>query len=93
MGLLWEDRAWEEYLYWQTQDKKTLKRLNAVNRMVSSISLLVVGIMKNSRDRTSPTETGEVFDSGGSASFPTDRMAPAVFAKRAEPETNLNFIT
>ena len=20
----WEDRAWEEYLYWQTQDKKTL---------------------------------------------------------------------
>ena len=32
MGLLWEDRAWEEYLYWQTQDKKTLKRLNAVIR-------------------------------------------------------------
>lgn len=20
--------AWEEYLYWQTQDKKTLKRIN-----------------------------------------------------------------
>ena len=32
MGLLWEDRAGEEYLYWQTQDKKTLKRLNAVIR-------------------------------------------------------------
>ena len=32
MGLLWEDRAWEEYLYWQTQDKKALKRLNAVIR-------------------------------------------------------------
>ena len=32
MGLLLEDRAWEEYLYWQTQDKKTLKRLNAVIR-------------------------------------------------------------
>ena len=28
MGLLWEDRAWEDYLYWQKQDKKTLKRIN-----------------------------------------------------------------
>jgi len=25
---LWTDRAWEDYLYWQSQDKKTLKRLN-----------------------------------------------------------------
>lgn len=23
-----DDEAWEEYLYWQTQDKKTLKRIN-----------------------------------------------------------------
>ena len=28
MRLLWEDRAWNEYLYWQAQDKKTLKRIN-----------------------------------------------------------------
>lgn len=28
MGLLWEDRAWDDYLFWQTQDKKTLKRIN-----------------------------------------------------------------
>ena len=28
MRLLWEDRAWEYYLYWQMQDKKTLKRIN-----------------------------------------------------------------
>ncbi len=28
MRLLWEDRAWNDYLYWQTQDKKTLKRIN-----------------------------------------------------------------
>jgi toxin YoeB len=25
---LWQDEAWEDYLYWQTQDKKTLKRIN-----------------------------------------------------------------
>ena len=30
MKLLWEDRAWEDYLYWQTQDRKTLKRVNAL---------------------------------------------------------------
>lgn len=28
MRLLWDERAWEDYLYWQTQDKKTLKRIN-----------------------------------------------------------------
>lgn len=28
MRLLWHERAWEEYLYWQAQDKKTLKRIN-----------------------------------------------------------------
>lgn len=30
MKLLWEERAWEEYCYWQTQDKKTLKKINAI---------------------------------------------------------------
>lgn len=28
MNKLWTDEAWEDYLYWQTQDKKTLKRIN-----------------------------------------------------------------
>ena len=27
---MWEDRAWEDYLYWQAQDKKILKRVNAL---------------------------------------------------------------
>ncbi|GDY24129.1 hypothetical protein AHAT_00190 [Agarivorans sp. Toyoura001] len=26
--LLWTDDAWDDYLYWQTRDKKTLKRIN-----------------------------------------------------------------
>ena len=30
MRLLWDDRAWNDYIYWQTQDKKTLKRINAI---------------------------------------------------------------
>lgn len=28
MQKIWSDEAWEDYLYWQTQDKKTLKRIN-----------------------------------------------------------------
>ena len=30
MKKIWADEAWEDYLYWQTQDKKTLKRVNAL---------------------------------------------------------------
>jgi toxin YoeB len=28
MNKIWSDEAWEDYLYWQAQDKKTLKRIN-----------------------------------------------------------------
>jgi toxin YoeB len=34
MKKLWSDKAWSDYLYWQTQDKKTLKR---INRLITSI--------------------------------------------------------
>jgi toxin YoeB len=26
--LVWTDEAWNDYVYWQGQDKKTLKRIN-----------------------------------------------------------------
>jgi toxin YoeB len=32
MNLLWTDEAWEDYLHWQSQDKKTLKRVNQIVR-------------------------------------------------------------
>lgn len=28
MNNVWTDEAWEDYLYWQNKDKKTLKRIN-----------------------------------------------------------------
>ena len=28
MNKLWQDEAWADYLYWQQQDKKLLKRIN-----------------------------------------------------------------
>lgn len=28
MNKLWTDKAWDDYLYWQMSDKKTLKKIN-----------------------------------------------------------------
>ncbi|MBV4419230.1 type II toxin-antitoxin system YoeB family toxin, partial [Clostridium tyrobutyricum] len=28
MNKVWSDEAWDDYVYWQSQDKKTLKRIN-----------------------------------------------------------------
>ncbi|MBD5130596.1 MAG: Txe/YoeB family addiction module toxin [Ruminococcaceae bacterium] len=28
MNIIWHDKAWEEYIDWQTTDKKLLKRIN-----------------------------------------------------------------
>lgn len=28
MNKLWTDKGWDDYLYWQMQDKKTLKKIN-----------------------------------------------------------------
>ncbi len=30
MKKVWFEEAWDDYTYWQTQDKKTLKRINAL---------------------------------------------------------------
>ena len=32
MRILWDERAWEEYLSWQTEDRKTLKKINTLLR-------------------------------------------------------------
>jgi len=31
---IWSDEAWDEYLYWQSRDKKTLKRINALIKSI-----------------------------------------------------------
>jgi toxin YoeB len=38
--LAWTDEAWDDYIYWQGQDKKTLKRINPstslrVNKLIA----------------------------------------------------------
>lgn len=43
MEKLWTDRAWQDYLYWQTQDKKTLKRINQLIRDIERASYEGIG--------------------------------------------------
>ena len=35
MNKVFSDDSWADYLYWQTQDKKTLKRINPSCRILS----------------------------------------------------------
>ncbi|RLA81063.1 MAG: Txe/YoeB family addiction module toxin [Epsilonproteobacteria bacterium] len=30
MNISWTDKSWDEYLYWQTKDKKNLKKINSL---------------------------------------------------------------
>jgi len=32
MHKVWSDEAWEDYVHWQSEDRKTLKRINALIR-------------------------------------------------------------
>ena len=40
---IWSDDAWEDYLYWQSQDKKTLKRINELIRDIERSNYSGVG--------------------------------------------------
>ena len=40
---LWSDNAWEDYLYWQTQDKKILKRINQLLKDIDRNSYEGIG--------------------------------------------------
>ena len=45
MGVLWEDRAWDEYLGWQNEDKKTIKKINKLIKDAQrspSVPLIIV---------------------------------------------------
>ena len=40
MRLVWDESAWEDYVGWQTQDRKILKRIN----------MLIKDIQRNGND-------------------------------------------
>ncbi len=42
-NILFTERAFAEYLYWQSQDKKTLKRINALLKDISRSAFEGIG--------------------------------------------------
>ena len=36
----WHEKAWEEYLEWQSEDKKTLKKINTLIKDIDNINEL-----------------------------------------------------
>ena len=43
MNKLWQDEAWEDYVYWQSQDRKTLKRINQLLQDISRNGYVGIG--------------------------------------------------
>mgnify|MGYP002753149924 FL=1 len=43
MRKIWSDEAWEDYLYWQEQDKKTLKKINSLIKDIERNGLQGIG--------------------------------------------------
>ena len=43
MKILWDENAWEEYCFWQLQDKKTLKRINMLIKDIQRDSFNGIG--------------------------------------------------
>ena len=39
----WHERAWDEYVYWQKQDKKTLKKINTLIRDIERSGYSCIG--------------------------------------------------
>jgi len=41
MNKLWADEAWDEYVSWQSEDKKTIKRINQIIKDIERNGLSV----------------------------------------------------
>ena len=43
MNKAWQDDAWDDYIYWQTQDKKTLKKINLLLKDMDRNAYIGIG--------------------------------------------------
>lgn len=54
MPYMWDDQAWSDYQYWQSQDKKTLKKINVLLRDIARSGGAGIGkteLLKGSKHR------------------------------------------
>lgn len=43
MHIIWHDDAWNDYLFWQEQDKKVLKKINTIIQSINSNGYNCIG--------------------------------------------------
>jgi len=43
MKIIWFEEAWEDYIYWQSQDKRTIKRINQLLQDVARNGHIGIG--------------------------------------------------
>lgn len=53
MRLAWDERAWDEYCYWQKQDKKTLRRINELIKSIRRTPYEGIGRQARALERES----------------------------------------
>ena len=53
MKKIWSDKAWDDYLYWQAQDKKTLKRVNQLVKDIERSNFEGIGKPEALKDNLS----------------------------------------
>ena len=43
MKLIWDEEAWDDYVSWQSEDKKTLKRINKLIKDIQRTPYFGIG--------------------------------------------------
>ena len=43
MRLIWSEKSWEEYIRWQSTDKKTLKKINSLIKDIKRDPFMGIG--------------------------------------------------
>ena len=51
--LAWTDEAWKDYIYWQSQDKKTLKRINKLIKEAKNLPFEGIGKLEPLKENLS----------------------------------------
>jgi len=42
LNLIWHPKTWDDYIFWQNQDRKTLKRINALLTDIERVRTMVL---------------------------------------------------
>lgn len=62
-NISFSEKAWEDYIYWQSQDKKTLKRINALLKDTSRSPFEGIGKPEPLKDNLSGYWSRRIDDS------------------------------